>query len=218
MAGIPDWYGLNTTSSAPMSISNGMGMNPAGSPAPSAGAGVVTSSAPSSMGMASMGMQVAGAITSVIGTYYSAQASKSQLAFQAAMADTNARIAEKNAQQTLLAGQREEQNVRRRTGMLKSEQRVAMAANGIVLGEGTAANIIASTDISGEIDANTVALNALRSAWGYRTQGTSYSNEAVMSRANASAINPNMNAASSLIGNASNVAGNWYQMKKIGAI
>jgi len=191
--------------------------NASAASAGSASTGSTAAAGSSGLGTASLGFMVAGMASSMIGSYYGAQAQKSTLAFQASMNDINARIAEKNAQQTILAGQRQEQATRLQTASLKSDQRAAMAANGIQLGEGTAANVIASTDVLGEIDANTVAMNALRQAWGYRTQSTNYGNEALMQRAASGAISPGMSAATSLLGSAGSVAQSWYQMNKTGA-
>ena len=94
---------------------------------------------------------------------------------------------------------------------LKSRQTVAMAANGVALDSGTPNAVLTSTDVMGEIDANTIEQNALAQAWGYRTQ-------AGMDRARANAINPGMSAATTLLGSATQVASTWYGMKKAGAL
>jgi hypothetical protein len=67
------------------------------------------------------------------------------------------------------------------------------------------------------VDANTIAANAVQSAWGYRTQAVNYKNDALMSRATASGISPGLNAASTLLGEAGQVASTWYGMNKAGA-
>jgi hypothetical protein len=151
-----------------------------------------------------------------VSSYYGAKSQKEQLRFQATMSDLNAKTAELGAQAELAKGQREEQAVRLKTGQLKSRQLVAMAANGIDLSSDTAQNILNTTDVMGEIDAQTVAENAIRQAWGYRTQGVNAQNEALFARATSRGISPGMAAASSLLGDAGQVAGNWYTMKKLG--
>jgi hypothetical protein len=166
---------------------------------------------------AALTMQGAGAASSALGAYYGAQSQKSSLELQANLADINARMSESSAQQTLLTGQRDEQKSRIATANLKGTQRASMAANGIDLGEGSAAQVLTSTDVMGEVDADTIAANAVRSAWGYRTQGVNQSNQALMSRASAGAINPGQAAVTSLLGSAGTVAGNWYQYSKAGA-
>lgn len=165
----------------------------------------------------SLATQAAGAASSTVGSYYSARTSKTNLELQSSLADTNAKIAELGAQSALMQGEREEQKSRLQTAQLKSTQRTAMAANGIDLGEGSAAQVLTSTDMMGEIDASTIKANAARSAWGYRTQAVNEKNQATMSRAAASAISPGGSAFSSLLGGAGGVASSWYQFKKEGA-
>jgi len=163
-------------------------------------------------------MQGAGAASSAVGSYYSAQSNKTSLGLQADLADINARMSESAAQQTLLTGQREEQKSDIATANLKGTQRASMAANGIDLGVGTANQVLTSTDVLGEADANTIHANAVRNAMGYRTQGVNQTNQANMSRASASAISPLTSATTSLLGSAGSVASNWYQYNKAGAI
>lgn len=162
-------------------------------------------------------MQAAGAASSATGAYYSAQSQKQSLELQANLSDINARMSESAAQSTLLAGQRDEQRSRIATANLKGTQRASMAANGIDLGQGSAINILTTTDAMGEIDANTIQANAVRSAWGQRTQAMNQTNQALMSRASAGAINPGQAAATSLMGSAGSVASNWYQYNRNGA-
>lgn len=179
--------------------------------APAAGAGF--------FGPASLALQASGALMGVISSYYGAKSQKSTLRYQAEIAEINAGLAELSAQNEILAGQREEQKARLRTGGIKAGQRVAMAANGIDMANSpTAQNILNSTDILGEIDAQTIQANALRSAWGYRTQATNLENEAAMGRATASGISPGTAALSSMLTGAGQVASSWYSLNKAGAL
>lgn len=166
------------------------------------------------LGAAGMGMSALGALSGANAAKNSAQMSQVQLNFQADMARINAQLNESNAQATLLAGERQEQNIRLKTAQLKSTQRASMAANGIDLGSDTATNILTTTDVMGEIDAETAASNAVRAAWGYRTQGANATAEAMMKKASADSINPSMSFTTSLLGNAGQVAMNWYTAKK----
>lgn len=170
-----------------------------------------------SYAVTAIALQGAGAISNATGAYFSARNSKIALNGQAELADINARIAELGAQQELRNGQQQVGRLTMQAGQMKSAQRVALAANGVDLGEGNAAEIQASTDIMKEIDKNTVEANAIRSAWGYRTQATNLQNEANIKRATAGAINPGLSAAGSLLGSAGQVAGSWYTMNKAGA-
>ena len=167
--------------------------------------------------MASLGMQAAGAAMGTVGSYYSAQNTKSNLQMQANLADTNAQIAELGAQSALAQGAKEEQRSRLQTTAIKKSQRVALAANGVDLGQGSAAELLTSTDLMGDIDANTIKANAVRSAWCYRTQATNYQNQALMDRAAAGAISPGAGAVASLLGSAGSVVQSWYQFNQAGA-
>lgn len=161
-----------------------------------------------------VGLQAYGVVSSAIGTYYSSKAQKEDLAFQGRMAEINARLAESSAQSALLAGQREEQKAKLATANVKSQQRAGMAANGVDLGVGSAVNVLSSTDLIGEVDANTIKANAVASAWGYRVQGANDSGQAARSSSASRAVNPAGNAGASLIDGASRVAGSWYAMQK----
>lgn len=182
------------------------------------GPAVAGGGASSAMGYASIFTSIIGAIGSASLARTQAKANESALNFQADMSKINARMAERSAQSVLLQGQQQIGNLTLRSGKIKSGQRVAMAANGIDLGEGNAAEVQATTDLMTEIDKNTIEANAVRSAWGYRTQGVNAANVGLMASASADSINPNAAAASTLIGSAGNVAQSWYAMNKAGTI
>lgn len=166
------------------------------------------------LGAASLTMQIGGAASGAVGSYYGAKTNKRQLQMQATMADLNARISEIGAQSALAAGQKEVGRLTMQAGQVKGAQRAAQAANGIDLASGSAAEVRASTDIVTEIDKQQIETNAIRSAWGYRVQGVDYQNQATAARAGAKAVNPGTSAATSLLGSAGQVASSWYALKK----
>lgn len=170
------------------------------------------------MAITSLAASAAGGAASTVGSYYSALGQKSSLKFQATLAEINADAAKSDARNALARGERAEQSVRMDTSQLKSKQRVAIAGNGVDLGSDTAAAILTSTDVLGEIDANQTKANALREAWGHRTQAVNYQNEALMSRATADGISPGAAAFSSLLTSAGQVAGQYYDAKASGAL
>lgn len=112
--------------------------------------------------------------------------------------DINARLAEMAAETEYTRGQREYGAFTLKKGMLKSTQRANLAANGIDLGEGSAAEVLTTTDIMGEIDGRNIISNAVRSAWGYKTQAviarTNASAQALNYRANANSQSNNFTA------------------------
>lgn len=84
--------------------------------------------------------------------------------------EMNARLAELAAETEQTRGQIEYGSFTLKKGRLKSSQRANLAANGIDLGVGSAAEELVSTDIMGEIDGARIVNNAVRAAWGYTTQ------------------------------------------------
>lgn len=164
-----------------------------------------------------IGAQAGGAAYSAVGAYYNAKVQKSTLDAQAALDDVNAHMSELSAQSTLLAGQRSEQASRLNTAALKSTQKNNIAANGLDLsGSPTATAILTSTDVIGEVDANTIATNAVSQAWGYRMQGVNSSNDALIKRASAGAISPLAAGFTSLITSAGSIAQNKAILSKYG--
>ena len=158
----------------------------------------------------SLYLQGGGAVTSAVGAYYGAQASKAQ----ASIADTNARLAELGAQAALLQGQSTVMRSRIATANVKGAQRTAFAANGVDASSASAARVLTSTDVIGEVDANTIEADAVRAAFGYRTQAMNYSNDAMLRRAGPS---PLAAAGTSLLGSGQQVAASWYRFKQDGA-
>ena len=170
-----------------------------------------------SFAMSSIAMQGAGVAMSTVGAYNAAQGQQISLNGQASLSDINAQMAEFSAESSIYAGQRKQQSVLLQGAQLKSTQRASMAANGIDLGSQTATNILTSTDVMKEIDSNTIAANALREAWGYRTQAVNQTNDALIKRATANGISPSMAAMTTMISGAGKVASSWYSMNKSGA-
>jgi len=173
-------------------------------------------STPGFWGNLSLGLQTFGAVSSAFGSYYGAKTQASNLKHQATLAGINARIAELGAQSALEQGKQQNAALTLQAGRLKGRQRAALAANGVDLGVGNAAEAQASTDLMKEIDSNTIRANALRSAWGYRTQGVNYQNQAGMARAAAGGISPFGVGATNLLSGAANVATSWYRMSQAG--
>lgn len=144
-----------------------------------------------------------GALGSAAGTFYSARTKRTELNLQADLSEIAARG-------ELRRGERAEQQLRLQTAWTKGAQRAALAANGVDLSSTSAAEILTSTDVMGEIDAETIQANALRAAWGHRAQGE-------MSRASARGISPLLSAGSTLLGGATQAATSWYMLNKVGA-
>lgn len=173
-----------------------------------------------------------GAVQTGIGTYYSSESLKSGLEYQSRVSDINARLselnaraAERTAQEILLSGEREAGRVSLKAGKVKSAQKVSQAARGVAIGEGSAAEEIATTDLMKEVDMLTINSNAVRAASAARISGVaagiqevSYENDARLKMASASGINSFSMATSSLLSSSTAVAKAWYQMKQTKAL
>lgn len=176
--------------------------------------------------MGAMGnmMAITGAINGIIGTYYSSktqqyqfESAKLSYELQKDMSEINARMAESQAQAILLSGENQKAMVTMRAGKIKGAQRASQAARGIAMGEGSAAEEIATTDLMKEIDSMTINYNSTRAAIAARTQKVNYETSAAMAGVSASAaggaasqVSPVGNAAMSLIGGATTIAQSWY--------
>ena len=170
-----------------------------------------------------------GTATQGIGSYYQAQGQQSQLqansvslTYSAHMAALNARLAELQAQSALRQGQRQQQQVQLATGQMIGTQRASLAAHGIDLTSATPTAIQAGTEVMSQADQNTIQTNAIRSAWGYRTQATNQQNEAIMDTAGAASaglmkdsISPGMNLAGTLLSSVGQVAAGWYRYANV---
>ena len=166
--------------------------------------------------MAIMGMQAVGAGASAIGAYGQAKSQKSALGFQAQMADANAQLAERRAQIALDQGAYQAMEIERSGARAKGSQLASFGAKGVVLGEGTALAVVAGTEMVSAEDAQQARINAVRAAWGHRTDATNMRNEGIAARANAKGINPWGAASTSLLGSATSMASSYYGMKKAG--
>ena len=167
-----------------------------------------------------LAIQAGGAGYSAAGSFYSSLASKTEAKAQASIDMVNAHLAENNAQAALREGQTEAQQQQLKTAATKGTQIASMAANGIdssvVDSSGTNSALQAqnSTDVMGQISVNNIERNAIREAWGFRTEATSFQNKARSETATAKATNPLMSTASSLIGSATKIAASAYAANK----
>lgn len=164
----------------------------------------------------SMGSQIGGGIMSAFGAYGDAKSQRSALNYQANMAEINARMADTSAEVELIRGNAEVGRLTLQHGQHRGQQRAALAANGVDLGEGSAAEVQASSELLNEMDMDTLRSNVVRAAWGHRAEATNYRTQAMMSRGAAKSISPGMAGFTSLLGSAGSVADSWYKFNKEG--
>ena len=144
------------------------------------------------------------------GSYQQSKATKDAYAQQAEVERQNKVLAEMQAKDALERGVLAGQGHRRQVGQLKGNQIASMAARGLDLGEGTAADVLASTDIMAEYDEKMIQANAQKEAEGFRMMGKNYAGNAALLMGRSGRENPLLSGVSSLLTNAGKVAEYWY--------
>lgn len=119
-----------------------------------------------STGMGSYGLPALMAVQAVTGAYSSYQQARAQKY----ISQSNARVAEMQARDAMNRGQEAEGRSRQRTRKLIGSQRTALAAQGIRLDSGSALDVQLEAGDMGELDALTIKNNALREAFGFRSE------------------------------------------------
>lgn len=154
---------------------------------------------------------VAGAATTAYGSYQAGNAASSAAAYQAQVAQNNAKIADQNAQYTIAAGQ-----VKAATQSLKGaaaggKLKAAQAAGGVDVNSGSAVDVQQSQREQEKLDTETVMSNAELQAYGYRTASTSFTAEAGLDemKADQAKTAGEIGAAGSLLSNASSLGFKW---------
>lgn len=158
-----------------------------------------------------------GALGNAWGAMAGARSQRLNYELQAHLGEINAQIAERGGKSAILRGQRERQRSQLNTAQLKSRQRAAMAANGIALDSGAAVNLLTSTDVLGQIDADTIEASAIMDSWGYQTAALNARAGARGASATASGISPLGTFGSSLLGSAGQLASTWYYLNRGGS-
>lgn len=151
-----------------------------------------------------MAAVAAGTAMSAYGQYQQGQAARQT-------ARNNQIMGEYAAQDAQARGEEDAMAVSRKGEQLKGAQRSRMAASGIDLGVGTAADIQDQTDFFAQQDVNTARSNARRDAWAFRAQGA---NAAAQGRF--AAQQGQLQAFSTLLSGAGQVASMWSQAPKKG--
>lgn len=120
-------------------------------------------------------MSVAGSVISAAGSfatgYYNSRIQKAQQEMAIRVQEYNARQAERAAQSALMSSNFKIGQISEKFEKVKSSQKAAMAANGILLGYGSSAEVTASTDINKRRSIDNQRVNGYQEAWGYRMKG-----------------------------------------------
>jgi aspartate/glutamate racemase len=183
------------------------------------------------MGVAGPVLSLVGMANSAIGAYYGAKSQQLTLQsqalsyqFQSQMSGINARMIEAQAEQIWRAGRQQEMQAGLKAGAVKSATRASLAARGIQAGVGTAAELIATTDLMKEIDLITINSNTVRAVEaermrkvGVEATGAMQAVSAQNLLTSAGTISPFASMSTSLLGGASSFANSWYQNRNLAA-
>ena len=172
----------------------------------------------SGLGSITMGASLFTGAANIYSAYQNAKTKKALYDVQEEMANINQRIAERQAQSVLRQSEFKIAALTLRAGQIKSSQRASLAANGIQLGVGSAAEITAGTDLMKEIDMNTERLNGIMSAWGYRLKGLGYQSEAAEARLKGSSSNPLLAASGEFGRQSARIGTQYYNYRKSGLL
>lgn len=174
-------------------------------------------------------LAIIGGINSAIGAFYQVKAAQAQLKaqsenlrFQGDMARINAQAAEYQAQQVMLAGERQIGQYTLRAGQARASAETAIASRGIQAGVGSAKEAIASMDLIKEMDVLAINANTVRAAEATRMQKQNYLTQAAISDvsaanalASAGSMSAGIAATSSLLGSATSYASNWASNRRL---
>lgn len=127
------------------------------------------------MGNLGIGIAIGQAIGAVVGAFITSKATSYVLEKQAEINRINEARMQMGYESALRAGESQISKVTREAGAVKAKQRTGLAANGVSLGVGSAAEITASTEVNKKLDVRTIQENALTNSWGYANKASQYS-------------------------------------------
>ncbi len=130
---------------------------------------------------AALGAAAAG--LSMVSTIFGGLAQRKAARAKAEVMERNVDLANYQASDALGRGDVAAKIRRQQAQQTAGEQRTALAAQGIDVNSGTAADIQGNTTYLGELDAQTIRNNAAREAWGYQVQAQDYQIGADFTRA-----------------------------------
>lgn len=193
-------------------VQNGMLMENTAAPT-AAGAAGSTSSFSGAAGGASIGLAIGQAIGGMYAAWKGGKTTDYVMKKQAEIAEQNRQMAQLSAETAYRQGEAQIAQLTYKAGQVKAKQRTAMAANGIKLGVGSAAEVTASTDIMKELDKSTAKLNAIQAAWGYKQQAVQASAQGGIFSSMSSYMRQAGTAQgfSSMLENSTLAASRWYR-------
>lgn len=163
-----------------------------------------------------LGAQVAGGLVSAGAAASKSIADRAAYDIQATAASTNANLDRAAAGDAIRRGQVASVNSDLRYNQIKGTQIATMASNGVSLAEGSPLNILTTTDLTRQNDADVISMNAQKEAWGYNVRAANEDSNAGLLRMRAGMENPTRAAGTSLLTSAGAVASKWFSARHPG--
>lgn len=110
------------------------------------------------------------------------EAARMQGQFQRDQSYLNAKLSDQQAEDAIERGRQESNVSRRKTNAQAASQKVAAAAMGLDISEGSPAEAIEQTRAVGAVEEMNIRTNAWREAWGYRVQSANQRMEGDMAK------------------------------------
>ncbi|MDP7813821.1 hypothetical protein QWI38_11995 [Acinetobacter pittii] len=142
-----------------------------------------------------------------LSTYGKLKSQKKALQQQEQLALSNATLSDNQARQAIEDGTNAVTDYQRNVSAFKSSQINALAENGIDVTQGSAIDLLASTEMLAQGDIDSIKYNAALQSWGHKVQETNFRNQAENYRVAAKSIRPLTNTLLSLAGSAASAYG-----------
>lgn len=157
---------------------------------------------------------VAGAGMGAMGAIQSANAQAASSRYQAQVASNNARIAQQNSEYAIQAGQRKSEQAGEQQRAILASARGNIAAHNVDVNTGSAADVQTTDRQAGYQSVSDVLNNADLTAYGYKTQATSFQAQSGLDQATASQAGTAgmYSAAGTLLGGASSLSSQWMKL------
>ncbi|HEM6661588.1 TPA: hypothetical protein ACKEYL_001614 [Acinetobacter baumannii] len=137
-----------------------------------------------------------------LSSYAKMKAQKQAFKQQEKLALYNATLSDNQARQAIEDGTNAVTDYQRNVSAFKSSQINALAENGIDVTQGSAIDLLASTEMLAQGDIDSIKYNAALQSWGHKVQATNYRNQAEKYRVAAKSIRPVLSTILNLSGEA----------------
>jgi len=158
---------------------------------------------PGALAAVSIGASIAGTAFEVSGRQKAAKAAQARGNFQAMVLRNNAKISRKAAFDALGRGQVTAQRAATVTGQFISTQRARLAASGVLVDEGSAADLVSDSAFVGQQAIRDIRENAEREFLAFQIEALNFENAAILAQMAGDAADPQV--AATILGGAGDV-------------